>query len=224
MEKLTKILAFRLAKLSLRISDFFSNLISVIKLMYKTFKDYKFKKGSIFSDNFKIDYYLYQAILSDILKILMALVLNLILGTLVEFLIIILVFGSLRFLTGGFHASSFNSCVVITLSLFTITPIIAKLLTNNININIFYLTEVMIFCLLLDILYSPKFLIELDRKIKFKNKILSVIYIILAYITVLKFRGYSIIIFMGILVQLITVTPVMYAISNKLKNRGDATL
>jgi accessory gene regulator B len=199
MEKLVKILAFRLSKLSN-------------------------KHSSIFSDNFKIDYYLFQAILSDLLKVLIALGINFIFGTVTGFLIIVAIFGSLRFLTGGFHASSFNSCMIITLSLFITTPIIARLLYNNIKINMFYLTGVMIFCLILDILYSPRFLVELEKRVKYKYKIFSIIYLILIYILAFKYKQYSITVYIAIIIQLITVTPMMYVISNKLKNRGDVTL
>jgi accessory gene regulator B len=196
MEKAIKILAFRFAKLSNR-------------------------KTNTFTDDFKIDYYLFQAILSDSFKILVALVINLITGTLTEFLIIVTVFGSLRFLTGGFHASSFNNCFVITLILFTIPPILANILINNINVNKVSLTVLMICFLIINILYSPKFLVEVSKIKMIIYKTFSILYLLSAYIVAVNFKEYSMAIYIGILIQLVTVTPVMYVISNKLKNRGE---
>lgn len=180
MERFIKILAFKLAKR---------------------------QAERIFSDDFKIAYYVFQGLIGDLIKIIITLVLAYFLDLFLPCIIIILMFISLRFMIGGYHSDSVDSCLIISVALILIASQIAMLFYKNVEINYFRMVAVMITLVILNIVYSPKPLIRIKRKNKSKRKIISSIYIVtVCSLSFLLDKLITYSVFTGIATQIFTVT------------------
>jgi accessory gene regulator B len=185
MERLVKVLAFKLSKR---------------------------KYGNIFSDNFKIQFYVYQGLLGDLFKILISLGLSIVTQTFIECLIIMITAISLRMFSGGYHAHTFKGCFIFTVGLFLISSILAKIINNYFLIDNIKLIAINVVIIAMAIIYSPKLMIEIPKENLTFYKILSIIHIIIFTIISLALRKIRVSIEVGLLNQILSITPLGYFI------------
>lgn len=161
----------------------------------------------IFSDDFKIAYYVYQGLIGDLLKIVITLTLAYFLGLLIPCVIVVIIFISLRFMIGGYHSDSVDRCLLISVSLILIASQITMFFYDNIEINYFRMIAITIIFTVLNIIYSPKPLIRIKRKNKNKRKIISSLYIIfVCSLSLILNKLIIYAVFVGVATQIFTVT------------------
>jgi len=161
----------------------------------------------IFSDDFKIAYYVFQGLIGDLLKIVITFTLAYFLDLLIPCIIVVIIFISLRFMIGGYHSDSVDRCLIISVSLILIASQITMVLYNNVEINYFRMIAVTIVFTILNLTYSPKPLIRIKRKNKNKRKIISSLYIIfVCSLSLILNKIITYAVFVGIATQLFTVT------------------
>lgn len=200
MEKIIKILAFRTSK-----------------LLYKR----------IFSYDFKIGYWRWRGYYSELLKILLIFLIGSLLNMPLESFIILLTFGLLRTVSGGYHAESFSKCLLMTVGLYSIGLIVSKIVYSKVDITLSLVLLLFIISTLIVVIYAPQIDREILKLTLIKYKILSLIYIICAYIliqyndfickliSIFKKGNIKIVICVGILLQSLTLTPVFIKLFSK---------
>jgi accessory gene regulator B len=207
MERYIRIISFKTARLQTRVEQIMRECWKAVKLIVKQVGE---RKGIIFTDDFKINYYIAQALYGDMSKVVLTLLISLLLGIFYESLIIIVSFAVLRTLSGGFHAKTFNSCFIITVGTYIIASGITKfLLDYNFDWLVFLTTTIVLIGVL--ILYAPRFVTQESEGKKKKYKIFAIAYTTLCFLVSLVANKFiSIPIFIGIIFQTFLLTPVGY--------------
>jgi accessory gene regulator B len=216
MERYIRVIAFKTARVQTKLEKIIGDCWKEIKLIINQVKEYK---SIIFTDDFKINYYIAQALYGDMSKVILTLLISLLLGMFYECLIIIISFGLLRILSGGFHAKTFNSCFIITVGTYLIASGLAKyLLHYNLDWLVYLITTIVLIGVL--ILYAPRFVTEESESKKKKYKIFSIIYTAICFlISLVANKIIAIPIFVGIILQTFLLTPVGYKLFNWLDHK-----
>jgi accessory gene regulator B len=171
MEKVIKVISFRLALIYIKIY----NAIG-IKLNIKDFK-----VNTIYSGKFQHKYCDYQSSLGDLLKAVIVFGIGFLLQIPRECLIILITFGILRYLSGGYHAETFNKCFYQTLSMYIIGLISCKILSINLLVNDKIISIIFGTILIIVTIYAPKFSEETSSAINSRYKIFSMLFVIGLY-------------------------------------------
>lgn len=171
MERVIKVISFRLALIYIKIY----NMIG-IKLNIK-----EFKINTIYSGKFQHKYCDIQASLGDLLKAIIVFGIGFLLQIPRECLIILITFGLLRYLSGGYHAETFNKCFYQTLSMYVIGLISCKILSIHFLVDNNIISIIFGVILIIITIFAPKFSEEVSSSINKRYKIFSIIFIIFIY-------------------------------------------
>jgi accessory gene regulator B len=206
-------------KIAFKSAIFSTQIEKIISECYKSFKvivnRVKHSRQLLFTEDFKINYYLYQAFYGDMIKILFVLLFSLLLNTFIETAIAIVSFAGLRFFSGGYHAKSYESCFVMTISIYILAGIFSKYLLTNISINNIILSIVISILIFFVLIFAPKFLIEFTKEKKRRYKFYSVIFILVCYgLSFVLDRKLYLPLYTGLIFQVITIIPVGYSVLN----------
>jgi len=147
-----------------------------------------------------------------ITKLIIIFILAFILGILNETIWLFIIFGGLRFFGFGVHCKTSIQCLIYSILLFIVLPI----LFYNLNLN--FITEIIIFiiCFINLLIFAPSD--SENRRFKKKKKyfirkfftlFITFIYILLYYSTN---NDFSIIFMISIVIQSIVVNPITYKI------------
>lgn len=148
--------------------------VSIKRISYKLAYKITKEKNQPHSQKYKY-YYLLQVIIGGLLTFSAILIASYILGVFKEGLICSIVFTSLRFFAGGFHADTYLKCLIFSVLLIPLTAFISHYMylfnfyTLITNIIIF------IFSIIIFVIYSPCSnrniqIITLDKKNKLLKK------------------------------------------------------
>lgn len=126
-------------------------------------------------------YYVFQALLGELPKFMIIFLFGLCVNMFFESLLIVLTFCTFRLLTGGYHAENYIKCFIITIIIFSISIITAKLFII-LNINNFLLEILMSYIVIMHVIYSPQLVNEKSDSRNFYIKIISVTLVFVIYI------------------------------------------
>jgi accessory gene regulator B len=219
MERKIKIISFKLALIYIKIYNEIG-----IKLNLKDFK-----VSTIYSGKFQHKYCDFQASLGDLLKAVIVFGIGFLLQIPRECLIILITFGLLRYLSGGYHAETFNKCFYQTLSTYIIGLVACKVLSINLLVNNNIISIIFGVMLVIITIYAPKFSEETSSTVNSRYKFFSMVFVIVLYclyryntevcniIRSIKNSNWVITaLYVGLVLQGLTLTPIF----NKLLRGG----
>ena len=174
-----------------------------------------------------IYYYGFYIVLSTLVKGVILVSTSLLLGTLAPSLLILLAFGSLRLVAGGYHFDTYGKCLLVSLALILLGACISRYTYTywSTPVIVMLLLAVFAFSLSMLIRYAPK-----DTPTKpitdpaaiMMYKRLSIIYlgillVLCCILTVFKLHMHIIAICTGILLEVFSITPTGHKFFNKIK-------
>ncbi|MBN4069501.1 MAG: accessory regulator AgrB [Alkaliphilus sp.] len=128
----------------------------------------KFKIQSIIQEeDEEVYFYGLQLLIATIIKIVGLIVIASILGFVVETIVFMVFYSSLRVQAGGFHASTFFKCLIITMIIISISLVIAYLIPHNYASNMQLI--ILVIAILLVYLYAP---VDTENKPLSKKEVL----------------------------------------------------
>jgi accessory gene regulator B len=174
-----------------------------------------------------IYYYGFYVIFASLAKAVLLVSISLLLGILKPAVLIALIFGSLRSLSGGYHFDTFGRCLFTSLGLFTVSALISQYTFQywNTVLVLVFLLLIFEFSLYSVIKFAPKDtpnkpITDPAEIMKFKK--LSVIYLVVwltasVILTIYNNNIYAISMGFGVLLEIFTITPQGNAFFNKIK-------
>ncbi len=180
----------------------------------------KLKMPEVDEERAQIIRYGFELIIGEVPKFLLMFVVAILLGKINYFILSLLIIGSYRVYSGGFHLKTHIGCFIITNLLYFGNIYISELIFfPNFITKCITAMIVGIFAVFMILLYAPADTPEvpiLRKKERRKNKIISII-VVLILITIFLLCTHRIISNMcivGIFLQTLTITKVAYRIFN----------
>ena len=180
----------------------------------------------------RVYYFGFQVIIGGIIKVISLVLIALILRTLIPTLIILLVFGSLRMIAGGFHMDTYGKCIATSLALFILAGVIVQYTYSNWNqyvICLFVLLSVII-SLISAKKWAPsdtpnRPITKPEEITKFKNGTYLYIFIWLIVISILfitrvsKYQVFVLAATFGLILEIFTITPLGHKFFNRISGK-----
>lgn len=181
------------------------------KLINSSIKNIKKFKPNLTDEDLEIIEYGLEGTYLTITKLIIILVLSIILHIFKEVLLTILFYNIIRFSAFGIHASKSSYCLISSLILFIIGPI----LTIYLHINLILKIVLSIICIICIILYAPADTVKrplINKKKRTRFKIISIIssLILTSLIIIFNKLVISNIILLGLIEATILILPVTY--------------
>lgn len=181
------------------------------KLINSSIKNIKKFKPDLTDEDLEIIEYGLEGTYLTITKLIIILVLSIILHIFKEVLLTILFYNIIRFSAFGIHASKSSYCLISSLILFIIGPI----LTIYLHINLILKIVLSIICIICIILYAPADTVKrplINKKKRTRFKIISIIssLILTSLIIIFNKLVISNIILLGLIEATILILPVTY--------------
>ena len=143
---------------------------------------YFVRKEIITKDDKEIYGYGFEILLSSVFSVALTIIIGFIANRLIDSLVFLVVYCSLRMEAGGFHASTHFRCILLFISVFVITMNVAS---NIVIVNMIIIAPLLLCCILLFCIFAPvenkeiKFQAELKRRLRLKANILLIMYILI---------------------------------------------
>jgi accessory gene regulator B len=151
------------------------------KIKVISFRLAKLWSKNIYSGKFQNKYCDIQATLGDLLKAIIVFGIGFLLQIPRECLIILIIFGILRYLSGGYHAETFNKCFYQTLSMYIIGLVSCKVLSIHLLMNDKMANFIFGVIFIIITIYAPKFSEEASSSINNRYKLFSMLFVIGLY-------------------------------------------
>lgn len=174
-----------------------------------------------------IYYYGFYILFGSLTKGIILISLSLIFGVLKPALLIVLVFGSLRMLAGGFHFDTFGRCLFVSIGLFMLAAVMVDYtyIYWSISSVIAFIVITFIISLYILIKYAPKDTpskpitdpVKVIKLKKYSVVFLFLLYVLCSILAVYNLKLYAIAIVFGILLEVFSVSPAGNSLFSKLK-------
>lgn len=161
-----------------------------------------------------------QLILESLIEVITILIIALILGIFIETLVIVLVAGVFKLISGGAHCTTFGSCYTFSIILYPLSGIIANymIITNYIKLHHIYIlfSLIGIACFF----YAPSQISikPIADELRLRYKVTSLLFVMMTFIAVLilytrDYRVLSISISIAMLFQAFFITPLGFYVT-----------